>query len=253
MNRRQFIKGSLAFGVAGYVQPLFAADRPFHITFYQDWAPFSSGPGEDVKGLLIDILDEALHHRLGVTVKYSGLPWKRAQTMVQRGIADAFCTTPNDERRSYTVVSQVPAVISPKKIYVSSDHPDLKTLEKVTSLEELQNYTFSGVLGGGWEQANLESRGFDILYKPSLDECLKLVALKRRDIFIGDKFTISLAVKKHGFTGKIIELPATLDKAPYNLCISQKSSYRSSINDFDRVMLEMKADGTQQKILDRYL
>lgn len=254
-SRRSFLLSSLGFGLSAMMPKASAApmDQPFRLTFYGDYAPFSFGDGTAVQGLLIDLLGEALNKRMGLDVTYEGLPWKRAQTLVRKGGADAFCTIPNVERRAYTVISGEPVVNTGMKIFTRKHHAERDRLEKTKSLDSMSDLVFTGALGGGWQKTNIGDRGYQIKYRSTLAECLNLVVRGHADVFVGDKFILRDAIKKAGLENDIEEMPTFLKEVSYHLCIGKKSHYANRLAEFDKVIRAMKNDGAYDRILSRYL
>jgi polar amino acid transport system substrate-binding protein len=72
---------------------------------YFRYPPLSWEVNGKVRGILVDVLNEALQNRMGIKVTHHEFPWKRAQLMVRYGNADRFTTAPTPERREYTDVS----------------------------------------------------------------------------------------------------------------------------------------------------
>lgn len=82
------------------------SDAPMHFVYYDNYKPRSWLSDGKMRGILIDIINEAAHKRSGIDIIQEGFPWKRAQLMVQNGMADAFITLPTPERSAYTLVSR---------------------------------------------------------------------------------------------------------------------------------------------------
>lgn len=258
-SRRQFVLSTLGFGLAvGLPGPVAMArpdsgSRPLRLTFYNDYAPYSSGEGKQVQGLLIDVLGEALGVRMGLNVTFEGFPWKRAQTLVRKGGADGFCTIPTRARREYTAISKEAVVETGMKIFTHRAHGKLGQLKDAVSLDQIGDLVFTGALGGGWQKSHIGDKGYQIKYRANIDECLKLIVNGHADVFVGDKFILRDAVKKGRFGKDIVEMPNLLEKVSYHLCLGKKSVFADRIADFDQALRQMKEDGSYRKMIDSYL
>ncbi|MCP4023872.1 MAG: transporter substrate-binding domain-containing protein, partial [Desulfobacteraceae bacterium] len=90
-----------------FCTPAFA-QKPIKIVYFENFAPFSWKENNQMHGILIDVLTEAIQERIKIGLLHEGYPWARAQSMVRTGKADAFVTVPTPERRAYTEISSEP-------------------------------------------------------------------------------------------------------------------------------------------------
>ncbi|GAK59144.1 amino acid ABC transporter substrate-binding protein, PAAT family [Candidatus Vecturithrix granuli] len=221
------------------------------LVYFNDYAPFSwENEQKQMQGILIDVLTEALQNRMKISVSHTGYPWKRAQHLVQQGEADAFCTVPTEERRTYTEVSHEPVIVATFTVFVRTDHPKLEQISMIKTLADLKEYTLGHFLGAGWAQQNLE--GMDVKWASDLEAVLYNLAKGRFDLHPGASQVVRFTIKQLGLKQQIAEIPTVLDSQPFSLCIGKLSPFVNILPKFDQTLQEMKADGTLQQIYEQY-
>lgn len=226
----------------------------FHIS-HDDYKPFHWYDEHDqiTKGIFVDICEEILRKRLGYEVVYHQYPWIRAQNMVEDGREDAFITTPTPKRLEYTVVGQVPFALMKKVIFTNKDNPQLEKIKKIKNVEELRPYRLLEYLGSGWSLLRLvQEHNLSVEYSAEIDQVLEKLALGRGDIFIEDPRLVHYNLKILGLTGKVVETPSVLEETEFKLCISRKSPFVAILPQIDQMLIEIRDDGTLQKILDKW-
>jgi polar amino acid transport system substrate-binding protein len=221
------------------------------LVYFNDYAPFSwENEQKEMEGILIDVLTEAIQGRLGIQVEHKGYPWKRAQELVKQGKADAFCTVPTEERRTYTDVSAEPVILATFTVFTSADHPDLEKMKTIEAIADLNVYKLGHFRGAGWAKTNLE--GMDVMWATTLEAVLGNLAKGRFDIHPGASQVVRFTIKQMELTDQITEIPAVLDSRSFNLCIGKQSDFAGILPEFDKALQAMKVDGTLQQIYEKY-
>ncbi|MCP4129864.1 MAG: transporter substrate-binding domain-containing protein, partial [bacterium] len=149
-----------------FATPVFA-QTTMQIVYFDTYAPFSWKEDGKMKGILIDVLTEAIQNRIGIPLSHNGYPWVRAQKMVKHGLADAFATVPTDERRSYTKISNEPVVLATFTLFVNKKNSKLNEIRKVKTFSDLKPFKLGQYLGSGWAKKNLE--GLDVIWVRNLE------------------------------------------------------------------------------------
>jgi polar amino acid transport system substrate-binding protein len=221
------------------------AAEPMRFVYYDDYRPRSWSDNGRMRGILVDIIDEAIGTRLGIPVAHSGYPWKRAQYMVKNGMADALVTLPTQERYSYTVVGEEPVIVFTLNIVTRRNHPKMKDLEYVTTIEQLKDYSIVDYLGNGWAKSNLKN--MNIHWVSNIDSIFRFLSNGRADIAIASKFTIFI-MHHQGYASQLRVLPNKLSSVSFHVCVGKHSVYIDRINDIDKVLREMRTDGTIDRI-----
>lgn len=226
------------------------AGEPFHIVYYESFRPYSWTENGETKGLLIDILTEAFENRLGVRVVNQGLPWERAQRMVEYGKADAFTTVPTPWRLSFSRQSEESVVPVTFSIYGWHGNPRNEELEKITSISELEGFRLGAYTGSGWSKKNL--KGMDVHWVPSMENVLQMLAARRIDAFVDVTLSVRRYIERLGLEGRIRELPRPIDAMSFKLFIGNNSAHAGLMPRFDAAIRQMKEDGGWQRILGEY-
>ena len=232
--------------------PLHAME-PMEFVYSDPYPPFSWQGEKRMQGVLIDIVTEAVQERMNIPVRHRGYPWKRAQSLVKKGFADAFITTPSPARRKYTNISSEIIFKLPVNLFVSKDHPKFQQLIKVKSIDELKNYQMVSNIGNGWAKKNLEDRGIFTHYIAYRSQIPKFLILGRADGWIDTFLSAEYFVKKEGAAGTIVRAPHIFSNYNQHICIGKHSAYKDILAQFDGIVREMKNDGTIQKIIEKYI
>ncbi len=253
MNRRMFLASVGAVIIdSATTRHSFAASPTIQLTYFNNYPPFSWQEDGNMKGMLIDLLSEALENRMGIPTSHAGYPWRRAQLLVKSGQADAFCTVPTPERREYANISDEPTLNATFTLFIKRGTAKRALLAKVTSLDELQNFRIGHYLGSGWAKKNLKGRGFNLFETTTLDGALRMLAIGRTDLVIDTSQVVRYRIKELGLSETLEELPQVLDQASFSLCIGKASPFVRILSKFEKTMRAMRADGIHKEISGRY-
>jgi len=106
--------------------------QPMKLAYFHDFYPYSWQDNKgQMQGLLVDVLTEALHNRMGLTIEHKGFPWARAQKLVKVGKYDAFTTIATPERKTYTQISQQAIIQTDHSIFTTVMHPDKNKFQAI--------------------------------------------------------------------------------------------------------------------------
>lgn len=240
----------LFFCITGFAQEV-SKKRVFNVVYFFDYQPFSwIDKDNNMKGILVETLEESLRKKMGFLVVHKGYPWARAQNYVKVGTADAFVTVPTPERKKYTLISKKPVLVATFTLFVNKNHKEIKSLKKVKSIKELKKFKLIHYLGSGWAKKNL--KGMNVAWESSLKYTLKMLSINDKVVFVDTSQVIRYNIKKYKYTDKIIEVKNILDTTSFNLCVSKKSKHKNILNKFDKVIKQMKKDGALNKIYNKY-
>ncbi|MEW5773977.1 MAG: transporter substrate-binding domain-containing protein [Thermodesulfobacteriota bacterium] len=226
------------------------AGEPLRIVYYENFEPFSWTENGRTRGILIDVLDEALHKRLGLEASHEGYPWERAQDMVRQGLADGYATVPTPARLEFSDVGSQTVTDVTFTMFVNAANPRLEELLRVRSLEELKAFTLGHYTGSGWAKKNLADH--KVFWTPRLENVLEMLANGRFDGFVDVSQVVRYYVAKLGYSGRILELPHVYESSQFKFFIGKKSRHRDLLPRVDAVLDAMHKDGTWQRIHDQY-
>jgi len=227
-----------------------SAQKPLNLVYFENYAPFSWKENNQMHGILIDVLNEAIQTRMGIPVSHSGYPWARAQNRVKKNESDAFATVPTPERKTYTEISTEPVVLATFTLFVKKGNPKIENIRTVKTISDLQKFTLGHYIGSGWAKKNLDN--MNVSWSPKLDYVLAMLINGRFDIFVDTSQVVRFNIKKLNYQDQIVELPNIVDSAPFSLCIGKESPYVNILPEFDKTLKDMKKDGILQKIYDKY-
>jgi len=217
--------------------------------YYDQYAPRSYMEDGKVKGILIDIIEEAVHKRMGIDVIHEGFPWVRAQAMVEQGSSDAFITIPTPARASYTNISKESVIKFETFIGTASDNPHLDELKKAKSINDLKDYVFVDYIGNGFAENLL--KGMTVYWLPDYSTIFRFIAQKKADVIIMSRKGI-YTLNQSEFSDQLIVLPTPITSVEFHLCIGKKSKYTNILSDFDKTIKQMKNEGVIDKMIQKY-
>ena len=232
----------------------YSDERVFRLS-HDDYKPYHWYDEEEkrAKGILVDICEEVLGKRLGYKVVYTNYPWKRAQHVVQMGTDDAFITVATPERLEYVQIGEQPFLLLDRVLFTQINHPRIEEMKKIKTLKELQPYRILDYSGNGWGKKWLvEETGLAVDYAPNMSLVLKKLAMGRGDVFIEDSKATNYTLMLLQLRDKVVALPVVFNEIEFMLCISKKSPFKKDISKIDKVVKEIKNDGTLEAILGRW-
>ena len=225
------------------------------IAYMKDGLPISFETESGMKGLLVDIMDEALHKRLGIAISHHGYPWARAQELVKIGKHDAMITTPTEKRAEYGLFGKEPVLFRTYSIYVKKDSPLIPALKEIKKLEILKPYLRVDFRGNGWTKKYMEGKGYRIHYLTKKDQIWKFLDAGRADYALENPYAAVPIMEQLGIAPDVfVEIPTALPELHFHfiLIVSKKSKYTKIIPQFDEVMRQMKNDGSWKSILNKW-
>lgn len=253
---RIMFKGKSAIGrflsvwMLGLVMHTACAAEPLRVVYFEDYEPISWSVSNVMRGVLIDIVDEAIVKRMGIAVEHRGYPWARAQAMVKVGDADAFLTVATRERTEYTVAGNEVVLSLDNVAYISARHPRRQELEQVKTLGDLKPYLIGAYLGSGWAKTRLTEHR--VHWAPRISTILGMVSAERVDALVEAAQVVRYHVHRLNLDADIIELAPIFDTVHFRLCIRKNSPYVAQLDQFDQVIRAMRKDGTLERIYSKY-
>lgn len=232
-----------------------AGENEIHVVYANKWPPFSSGDGDDVVGILPDIVRTIIEERMGYKVIHEGVPWARAQKNVEFGQADAFITTPTEERLNYSIRSETDVVQMPFQAFTRAQGVAFDQLKQRPVNADLTNFNYCDVLGNGWAESFYQKRGISFEKVPALTNCLKLISMGRADILVHARPVTEKFLKNLGLENKIVTHPYVYSESPsFPFLLSKKSKVDSRFMvKFDETVRKLKMTGDYAVLMKRIL
>ncbi|SHJ85470.1 polar amino acid transport system substrate-binding protein [Malonomonas rubra DSM 5091] len=225
------------------------AAEPMKIVYFDSYPPRSWLENGQMKGILVDIITEALHNRLGIPLQHEGYPWARAQAMVESGHADAFITVPTAKRKAYTVVSQEPVISFNLFISTQKNNPHLEELKQVTDIDGLKPYKLVDYHGNGFAAKRLKE--FNVEWMPEVTSVYPFLNAGKADVLLVSERGI-YDLNRFGYSNKLIVLPQPVYSLEFHLCIGKHSSFTDLLPQADKALREMQSEGLIKQISARY-
>ena len=223
------------------------------------WPAVYRGKDGKPAGIFNDILTEAFA-RLDIPLKKSVYPWKRAQWMVKNGEADGMVTVYTNERKSFTVATS-PIWEIGESLFFRRGNPKACKILKVNSFDDLKGLILVDTMGSGWTKNNYEAHGIkNVIWVPSIDSAFSMLAKRRADAFIMFNLNAYNILSKkrvmndtlsEGYQN-IVAITPTFATLSFQLLIRKDSPFVRRIPDINKVLEDMKADGTFQRIRQKY-
>jgi polar amino acid transport system substrate-binding protein len=226
-----------------------AAAQDLRVVYNEAYPPFSSVGPSGLGGIEVDLAAE-VGKRLGVPVTSTGLPWARAQLQVRSGEADAFITVATPERLTYALMSTEPVLTVRMAAATAKANPRLPELMKLKALEETFGYSQVNLLGSGWAQVHLTQSAVDYLASP--EAVFRFLLAGRADIYLESDINLYYNSRLAGVEQRIQILPIRGESTELRFGISKRSPLASRMADVNRVIGELRADGTVDRILTAY-
>ena len=214
--------------------------------------PFIWSEDGTSRGIYVDVLTEAFEKRMGITVSFKNLPWKRAQAGVRQGVYDGFVSLETPERNEYSVACQIPVAEANMGLATYVGHPRLQEMKTIDKIADLKDYQLITYLGHGWAKRYLTD--FSIQFSGNdLATVLEMLARHRGDITVEPVEIVNYNIHKLDLKDRILVVPGVqLSTLEFKLLVGKMSRFVDQLPRLESVLLAMKEDGTFDEILNRY-
>jgi polar amino acid transport system substrate-binding protein len=216
------------------------------------YPPYQYEENGQIKGMVVEIVKEVFR-RMQQPVNIRLMPWARSIKMIETGTADAIFTTyKTAEREVFADYSKVVLMPQTVALFVLKD-ADIKF---DGDLQKLASYSFGVV--------NKVSYGdvFDNAVKNNLikapdttntgEQNIDKLLAKRFDILVSNRYGALNILKHKDAMDKVRELTPEVQAIPSYIAFSKKRNLDSVREKFDKILLEIKKDGTYEKIIHEY-
>ena len=227
--------------------------------YMEDYAPycFRSEDGK-VIGIQPEIVDD-LARRLGIRVEHQLYPWKRSQSLVQQGLADAMLTTPTASRFEYAIFAREETTPNIWNLFIrKGDSRMARAVTALQGLDDLKQYRLLDFLGNGWTETFMKPEdGFTNIEFMNNPAALSLMlANGRGDVVLTSSTVMNYHARQQGVLDKLQEVDIDWHWTRFHqvIQISRASPWAQTgiIKGLDQATRDMKADGTYLRILRKY-
>ncbi len=228
------------------------ASEPLHLVT-ASLPPFSFEENGQARGIAVDLVKEAFA-RLRKPVNISYLPMTRAQTEMANGKADGvFPLAYKEERLSYIVYPKEKLVEDSISFFVRTE----SAIRYDGNLTKLKDYSFGierGAVYGPVFTAALQSKLITRTDEAATQaQNVAKLAGRRFDIAVGPRLVILYSADISGNGPAIRELKPSVDQGLVAfLGFSRQRAEARLITRYEKVMQEMRRDGTYDRIVRQY-
>lgn len=216
-----------------------------------NYPPYGYLCGTEAKGLDVAIIKEVFR-RMGDTVSFKFLPWKRALAMAEHGKVDGlFMLVKTPDREKYMYYSD-PVRKESMALFVCKD----SCIEFDGDFNSLRGYTF-GVVNDFSYGPELDefikknkTKNVDLGESPLMNIC-KLVK-RRFDFFIADDLSTFYIAHEAGLDTKIKRLEPFIGKNSVYISFLKCRKLEKLRDRFNAALRSMRTDGTLENIIQKY-
>lgn len=208
--------------------------------------PYVYLEGKAPAGVDYEIASEVFK-RLGITVEWEFLPWRRCLMMVQQGEADAVMDIFRTSAREHWLVyatealSQVDLVL-----YQASERPI-----PLSSLRDLKGMRVGVAPGFEYGKAFAESLA-EKEPAPSLEANFGKLLLGRVDLVISDRRAGHFTLRQLGLDQKIGQIPGALGSEVLYLALRRDTDNSALAERFSTALRQFKQEPAYAQLLMRY-
>ncbi|UZP66967.1 transporter substrate-binding domain-containing protein [Desulfovibrio mangrovi] len=213
-----------------------------------DWPPYRTISSGSMSGLDFDLMKE-LAGRLGFRLNYQPMPWNRSLAQMKQGKADAMTgLARRPERELYIYYIEPPYSSCSTVFYTPKGQGD-----SIRTYEDLNGKRLGFVLGSAYFPRFDEDKSLNKMGVVAEEQLIRMGLAGRLDVFVGTDCQVDYEIMQQGLGDK-------LEKAVYRpenkvdlyLGVSRYSLFFEHVDELERVMRQMKRDGTLKRINDAY-
>lgn len=249
-SRRSVLASLIAAGLG--LPEMAAADATLRIAYTSTYPPICFLDGGTMKGVLVDVFNELLGQRLGVSITHQGLPWARAQDMVRDGGADAFCTDRTEPRAEYANFGNETVVSIDYAVFYAKSNPKAADIQHIAALDDLKAFVQGDYLGNGFAETHFRTLKID--WAANIDQVFNKIIAGRNDVTVAAEMVGKWTARKLSLTDQLGVLPVKfISGADFRLAI--RKTYEGNealLHRFDEVMKAARAEGLMQTIEAKY-
>ena len=224
--------------------------QPLRIAYNDDWRPYSyQARGNQARGILVDVLQEALAVRMGLEVEHYSYPWNRVQRNVQQGTQDAFITVPTAERLAYAVSSRETAFVVEMRAFAASASPRHGALLKLRNLAQFAEFRVCDIYGNGWAKRLYDGNRIKVAWFRNSQIVMEQLQHGNCDLSMGATEVGLQLIRDLGMQEKLQVLPEVFDSMRFTLMINKDSPYVAILPAFDRTIRDMRESGAIERII----
>lgn len=236
-----------AFGVPA------KAEAETRLTFcFDPYPPYTyETDGKITSGLKVDLLQAVVSRIDGLSAEVQNLPWKRCQAQAEAGKVDGILPlfkTPARER--YLAFTTGTFHETYNFWYRRAQFPDGLTWDgEIASVAHLRMGVLTGAFIAQELEAGLEP-GNEIVWVKDVGSLMQMLEFGRVDLAVTDRIVGHYTVRQNGWQDSLQIVETPIASKPSYFALSRITGAEQYIEDFNRAIDEMHADGTITAILN---
>ncbi|MBC8061708.1 MAG: amino acid ABC transporter substrate-binding protein [Clostridiaceae bacterium] len=216
------------------------------------WEPYEFEENGVIKGIGVDIVAETFK-RMEYKVTMKTLPFARAIEMLKAGGVDMIIDIKKTaERQEFGVFSKEPIITTYTSLFVKSDSNiefDGNILDlKPYKIGIIRDYTYGEEFDNAVKNKVLQVEQVD----DKLQNIYKILD-NRIDICIENRLVELAALNKTNNQNKLKELKPVLNETEVYAFFRKGKNTEKMVEEFDNKLVEIKKDGTSQRIYQSYI
>jgi polar amino acid transport system substrate-binding protein len=213
-------------------------------------------------GFSIDIINEISARLVDTHIEFNFYPWKRAVFSAQSGRSDLlFNAGKNKARQEWGKYTQS-VLIEQEYVLFKRRDSNIEIMPDFSGASSYSIAVRAGYLyGSGKFRDALDNNSFlGIEYSESTAQSINMLLGQRVDVFVGDYLPVMHYIKANNLIEKIeiindptqVATYLTVLEWPTYLLFNRQNISDSLVSRFDDTLMEMKRDGTYQKLYLKY-
>lgn len=219
--------------------------------YYPDYPPFQYPKDGKPVGIFPPLLEEAFH-RMGHELETVNVPWARIMHMMKSGETDIVPAFKTVEREKFMDFSNENFLAQPVTIITRKD----SDITYNGDLAELAKYRVGIVLKISYGKVADEAIANGVLpkleYAADGKQSILQLIRDRVDLIILNTLGAHHILQELGAVDRVKILYPAVQTTPTNLGFSKKRNLLMLRDSFDKALIEMKKDGTYNRILSQF-
>ncbi|WP_024303197.1 ABC transporter substrate-binding protein [Pseudogulbenkiania sp. MAI-1] len=224
------------------------------LTLYTiNYPPFQYQEGNEVKGMMPAIVKEAFRRsERDVTIEV--IPWPRVLRAAQDGEVDGLFTVfRTAERERYLDYCHESLIDQHIVMFVKKDSLAVAKNGNAALADLRLGLVNQISYGPIFDQQVKAGKYQKIEMSNNFEEAVKKFGAARFDVLVASEYVGKFYLQRQNLLGQVRQLPQVIDTVPSYLAFSKARRKNSICEVFDKVLREMKQDGSYQAIMDSYI
>lgn len=232
--------------------PIFASEGDEVYTITTDyWPPFRiHDDGNGIVGADTEIMAEVAR-RMDVTFVWQRRPWARCMIELKAGEADIITGVAKTlERQSYIVYSAIPYYTCSPAFYVKRGYLGFS----IVQYKDLKGLSIGLVRDSAYFDQFDKDKTLRKEVGNTEEQLLKMLEEGRLDVIVGTDCQVEYDISKRGLADDIVQTEYRPSKTTdLYVGFSMHSRFLKRLDEFDRVLSDMKREGVIDRIVSKYI